>query len=131
MSKIEGPRANSGVVAAIISFFSTRLFGTAPVAEVFWHDTIFIGSCVLFASLALTVALALHDAPTALLVAAYLANWPYSMFAVVAVWRATEKPGLPYREVRPVGPHWPGWSLRSSFEVHSRLALVSGSVRPQ
>ncbi|GLQ57216.1 hypothetical protein [Devosia nitrariae] len=75
--------------AAIASYFTSRLAGTAPLAIVFWRDMVAIGSGLVLLSLALVVVLALNNAPTAWIVIAYVANWPYCVFATFAVWKAS------------------------------------------
>lgn len=83
----------SRAAAAVASYFTSRLAGTAPLAIVFWRDMIVIGSGLILVSLALIVVLALNNAPTPLLVIAYIANWPYSFFAAFAVWKASLNSG--------------------------------------
>ncbi|GGA53652.1 hypothetical protein GCM10011499_24650 [Pelagibacterium lentulum] len=50
-------------------------------------------------SFALIVALSLNNAPTWLIVMAYLVNWPYSGFILVAVWRASATSKPLHREI--------------------------------
>jgi hypothetical protein len=58
---------------------------------VFWRDMILIGSGLTLLILGLIVILALNGAPTWAIVLAYLSNWPYSGFVVIAVWRAAAR----------------------------------------
>jgi hypothetical protein len=69
-------------------YFTSRWSGTAPLSVVFWRDMILIGSGLMLASLGLILILAMNGAPTWAIVVAFLINWPYSGFVVVAVWRA-------------------------------------------
>lgn len=77
--------------AAIAAYFTSRMSGSAPLSVVFWRDMILIGSGLMLVSLGLVVILALNGAPTWPIVVAYLINWPYSGFVVIAVWRAAAK----------------------------------------
>lgn len=74
--------------AATAAYFTSRLSGSVPLSIVFWRDMILIGSGLTLLILGLIVILALNGAPTWAIVLAYLSNWPYSGFVVVAVWRA-------------------------------------------
>lgn len=72
--------------------------GAAPLAVVFWRDMILIGSSLTLLSLGLIVILAINGAQTWAIVVAYLSNWPYTGFIVVAVWRAAAR-STPLRRV--------------------------------
>lgn len=93
MSDVETTSSISRAASAVTSYFTSRLAGTAPLATVFWRDMIVIGSGLILLSLALVVVLALNNAPTPFLVTAYLVNWPYSFWAIFAVWRTSEHSG--------------------------------------
>ena len=75
-------------IAAVSAYFTTRWSGSAPLSIVFWRDMILIGSGLMLVSLGLILILAMNGAPTWAIIVAYLINWPYSGFVVLAVWRA-------------------------------------------
>lgn len=73
--------------------------GDIPLHRTFWVYSIFYGS--LIHALASIVALAVlaSDGPVALALAAYLSPLPYTILAVVGVWRSAAN----YKGA----PHWP------------------------
>lgn len=89
MFEAENSSPISRAAAAVASYVTSRLAGTAPLGIVFWRDMVVIGSILVLASLALIAVLALNDAPTPWIVFAYVSNWPYSFWAIFAVWKAS------------------------------------------
>jgi hypothetical protein len=77
--------------AAVATYFMSRLSGNVPLPVVFWRDMIVVGSGLMLLSLGLVLIMALNGAPTWPIIVAYVINWPYSGFVVVAVWRAAGK----------------------------------------
>jgi len=77
--------------AAISRYFTSRMSGSAPLSVVLWRDMILIGTCIAFVSLGLILIAAINGAPTWVIVGAYVVNWPYSGFVVMAVWRAAAR----------------------------------------
>ena len=75
-------------IAGIAGYFRARMAGSVPLSIVFWRDMIAIGSSLMLVSLGLILVLAMNNAPTWAIVVAYLLNWPYSLFIVLAVWKA-------------------------------------------
>lgn len=74
---------------ALTRFIEDRLAGTAPLGVVFWRDMLVVGTGLAVASLILSLVLAAHQAPSYVVLAAYLAALPYTLFIAVAVWRSS------------------------------------------
>lgn len=85
----------SGAVpdATAAGFLAARRAGRVPLSRVFWIDMLVIGTAInVLASLAAVLALG-FKAPEWLSLAIYLSPLPWSLFLVLAVWRACDRPG--------------------------------------
>jgi hypothetical protein len=61
-----------------------------PLRQVFWRDTIVVGSFLNVAAIGLAFLVAALGLPTGVGIAIYLSPIPYSVFLVAAVWRRSD-----------------------------------------
>jgi hypothetical protein len=91
----------------VTAFFRSRWRGEAPLARVFWTDTIVRGTMINIAAALLGLFLFTWDAPTALAASVYFAPLPYNVFLLVALFRAAAAEGGPWASAaRAAGAAW-------------------------
>jgi len=76
-------------MTAASRFIEDRLAGTAPLDVVFWRDMLLVGTGLAVTTLILSLVLAAYQAPTYMILGAYFAAMPYTLFIAVAVWRSS------------------------------------------
>lgn len=88
-------------------YFSRRLAGSAPLSIVLGRDMLIIGTGLTLVGFMLTMILAANHAPTAWVIAAYFAAFPYNLFITIAVWRTAAQCGtLKRTTVRALALAW-------------------------
>lgn len=68
-------------------FFARRWRGDVPLARLFWHDMLVVGSLLNLVATFGALMLAAQGAPTALAAALHFGPLPYNLFLWLALWR--------------------------------------------
>jgi hypothetical protein len=79
----------------VIGYVRRLWRGELPLARVFWHDMLVVGTLVNLAAMFLALLLFGMGAPTAVAVAVHFSPVPYNVLLFMAVWQsaAGESPG--------------------------------------
>jgi hypothetical protein len=78
-------------ISTIASFVQSRWRGEAPLATVFWRDTIIVGTALNVLTGLAAIVLLVSGVPAAIALLVHFSLLPWNVFLFLAVWRTAER----------------------------------------